>query len=360
MKRWTMTLGLLREAAVSALSQPVATVLTVIMVAGMAAAALLTTGQSAAAEHAALSRIDAAGTRAIVVRAQDGAGLTASVVDRISSLAEVEAVTAFGPVLDVRNSAVAGAPPTGIRPVYGDLTASTTLGTVRASAQAATALGLADGTGSVVARDGRSLDVVGPLAVPDHLTFLEPLAVVAGDPDPDAPVTTVVVLVRAPHLVEPVAVAVGGLISPDDPTKVSVETSAELAAVRAAVSGELATYGRATVLLILGVASLLVAANLFGMVQLRRKDFGRRRALGASQVLIVALLLVQTGLAAVVGAVTGSVVALGVLRVNGSPLPGPEFTLAVGVAAVLTSLCAALLPAAAAARREPLHELRIA
>lgn len=46
------------------------------------------------------------------------------------------------------------------------------------------------------------------------------------------------------------------------------------------------------------------------------------------------------------------------LYLTGSPLPAVEFDLAVGVAATLTAVVAALIPALVAARREPLYELR--
>ncbi|MCL2595823.1 MAG: lipoprotein ABC transporter permease, partial [Promicromonosporaceae bacterium] len=145
-----------------------------------------------------------------------------------------------------------------------------------------------------------------------------------------------------------------------DPQTVTLETSAALAAVHAAVSGELGAHGRAMVLAILAVAGALMAANLFGLVQLRRKDFGRRRALGASQSLIVALLLVQTMMLATLGVALGVAGSLLFLETTEQPVPGLDFTGAVAVAAVLTALLAAVLPAITAARREPLYELRVA
>jgi hypothetical protein len=69
-----------------------------------------------------------------------------------------------------------------------------------------------------------------------------------------------------------------GLLAGIDPGSVTVETSQQLADIRAAISGELGAHGRATVLGILATSALLVAANLLGLVVMRRKDFGRRRA----------------------------------------------------------------------------------
>jgi putative ABC transport system permease protein len=235
-----------------------------------------------------------------------------------------------------------------------------------ASPAATRTLGLRDGTGGLVTDDGYGAVVVGELAVPPHLGFLEPLvlmpsssATAAAGEHPDDPLTVLVVLAQSPPEVAAVAATVRSLLPPADPASLTVETSAELAAIRAAVGGELGSHGRATVLGILVISVVLVAVNLLALVTMRRKDFGRRRALGATQSLIVALLLGQLGLLATIGAAVGVAAALLSLAVTGDPLPGARFTLAVAVAGVLTAMLGALPPAILAARRDPLHELRV-
>ena len=98
---------------------------------------------------------------------------------------------------------------------------------------------------------------------------------------------------------------------------------------------------------------------MYGLVLLRRKEFGRRRALGASQRLIVALLVAQIGLIAVTGAVLGSAIALGVLASTGDPLPRFDYVFGLILLAVAVATLASLVPAMAAARREPVRELRV-
>lgn len=363
------TVALLREALAAARSQPVATVLTIAMVAGMCVAALLTTGRTVAAEQAALAHIDAAGTRSVIVRADPSAGLTVAVLDRLRTVAGIEALAGFGPIVDGRNAAVPGAPKVAVRTYYdprGDfpvMSGSDAFPEERAVASPAAtrALGLRDGTGAVLLDDGRVIVVAGQVDVPAHLKFLDPLVLI-GSPiegDRSAPLALLVVLARSPGEVAAVEQAVLGLLGPVDREGVTVETSAELAAIRAAVSGELGGYGRGTVLVILAVAALLVAVNLLGLVTMRRKDFGRRRALGASQALIVGLVLAQVTLLAAAGAGVGTGVCLLGLLVAGEPIPGVAFTAAVAVAAVLTAALAAVVPAVIAARRDPLHELRV-
>ena len=210
------------------------------------------------------------------------------------------------------------------------------------------------------------MTVVGTLSVPEHLRFLEPLVVVpAGTPDHpagldrQAPLALVVVLAASPPEVAVVEATVRSLLVDTEPDTVTVETSAELAAIRTAVSGELGSHARSTVLGILAIAALLVAVNLFSLVTMRRRDFGRRRGLGATRSLITGLLVCQVTLLAAVGAVIGTVGTVGFLVATGNPLPGGRFTVALLLASVLTAALAAIPPAALAARRDPLHELRV-
>jgi putative ABC transport system permease protein len=98
---------------------------------------------------------------------------------------------------------------------------------------------------------------------------------------------------------------------------------------------------------------------LTGLVTLRRKDFGRRRALGAPRSLIILLVLTQTAGLALTGVIIGSGVATVVLFAGGDPLPGIAFTGAIAVLAMAVSLGAALVPAIIASRRDPITELRV-
>jgi len=61
----------------------------------------------------------------------------------------------------------------------------------------------------------------------------------------------------------------------------------------------------------------------------------------------------------VIGAILGSAAAAIGLAATGDPLPGWDFFTAVGILAIVTGLVAALIPALAAARRDPLKELRV-
>ncbi len=360
---------LIREAAASAKSQPVASVLTLLMVAGMIIAVMLTTGRTVAAEQSVLGSIDSAGTRSITVRAEAAAGVTSDVLARIDHIDGIEWAGAFSLAVDATNAAV----PDGIRvPVRYVYTSSlAALGVPEysalpghaayASPQAAAELGLEDGVGAISLRNGAEYTVVGSLETPEALRNLEPLVVVPQDWQAEAaPVALIVVVAERPDLVAPVSDAVLSVLAPDDPSKVSVQTSEALAQLRALIEGQLGSFSRGLVLALLGLTGALVAILLFGLVMMRRKDYGRRRALGATRSYIVALLLAQTALLALVGVAIGILAAVALLVFTGAPLPGWRFTAALSVLALVTALLAAAVPALVASRREPIRELRVA
>lgn len=365
LQRWR---AIAREALATSWAQPVASVVTIVMVAGMCATVLLTTGRTVGAEHAVLGSIDDAGTRSIVVRADADAGLDTSVLDRIAQIDGIEWAGAFSSATDVRNAAFPGGTRVPVRLAWGDdlaaLGVPSSSAVPNSSAYASTLaleqLGMPDGIGGVVTTAGDDYAVMGEIAVPDYLQFLEPLVVVPQQPATEsARVGVLVVIAERPDLVTPVASAVLSVLAVDDPTKVKVSTSESLATLRALVEGQLGSFGRNLVIVIFALTAVLVAAILYGLVMLRRKDFGRRRALGASQGLIVALLLTQVAVLSAVGATIGSGAAAIGLAASGDPLPGFDFFVAVSLLAIVVGTVAALVPSLAAARRDPLKELRV-
>lgn len=363
LRRWS---AVVREAVATGWAQPVASIVTIVVIAGMCTAVLLTSGRTVGAEQAILGSIDAEGTRSIIIRAEPTAGLDPTVLDRIKQIQGIQWAGAFGPALDVTNAAFPGATRVPVRLAWGDdfqrlglpNTSSVPGSSVWASSNALDSLGMPDQVGGATTGDGRNFAVVGTLTTPDYLTFLEPLAI-APQTDRVGQVSVLVVVAARPDLVAPVSDAVLSVLAVDDPTLITFSTSENLAELRALVQGQLGSFGRNLVILIFSLTAVLVAAILYGLVMLRRRDFGRRRALGASRSLIIGLLLTQTGILALTGAAIGSATATIALITTGDPLPGPYYFAAVSILAAAVGVTAAVLPAIAAAQRDPLKELRV-
>lgn len=357
-----------REAIAMALSQRVASLLTLALVAGMSATVLLTAGRTAAAERAILASIDDVGSRAVVVRAEPKAGLDSTVVERLRRIQDAEWVGAFGPATDAANGRTGSDLSAAVRTLTATSLEPLGLTTVLPDAcyvsrPASDILGLPDAAGYLSSEGGVVCDVAGRLTTPGFLEQFEPLVVIprdrtAGTGQSDD-VAVVVVLARSPEQVAAVAAATTQLAAPIDPSGMSVTASPDIARLRALVQGQLGGFGRSLTLTMMGVLAALVGALLFGLVMIRRKDFGRRRALGASRSLIVALVSLNTFIVAVVASLFGGAVGLAVLIAGGEPLPGWDFVLATLVLTTAAASLGALPPSIVASRRDPLSELRV-
>ena len=358
-----------REAWSAAFSQPVASTVTVLMIVGMVLTVMLSTGRTVGAERRVLDSIDSAGTRTIQVRADTGAGLTADVLDRIDRIEGIEWAAAFSSAIDVTNTAIPDGTRVPMRFAYGDrfdrlhipadppIVGLSAYASPRALAQ----LGLHEVAGSITTGQGLTYAVSGQLSTPAFLRSFEPVVFVPQTDDrPDAAVSNLIVIAARPHQVSPVADAVLSVLAVEDPSKVTMQTSESLAELRVLVQAQLQGFSRGLVLLTLAISGVLVAVILYGLVMMRRRDFGRRRALGASRNLIVTLLLVQTALLAVTGTALGLVASVVALAAGKDPLPGWDFVAALSVLTVATALASALVPAVVASRREPVRELRVA
>ena len=89
----------------------------------------------------------------------------------------------------------------------------------------------------------------------------------------------------------------------------------------------------------------------------RRADLGGRRGLGATRMTIIALVVLRTAYAALVGAVLGVVMG-GIVTGRMDALPPVDFVIGVGILSVIAALVSTLPPAVYAAHRDPVGVLR--
>jgi len=358
--------SLLAEAMRVARSQPATTTVTVAIAAVVAAVILATTGQTVQQERQVLARIDDAGTRSIVITDIDGgARLDPEAVERIAALDRVEWVIGLGPAQDGRNSQLERAGwPVPVRRLYGSLPDPVVgdpwnrrASTAVVGSVAQRTLGLPAPVGGLTLTDSSQLAIVGAFHADEPLAFLNRSAMTVGGGE--GTVRSIHIVARRPDDVAAVAAAAVAVVGAEDLRSIAVETSETLAQVRAAVRGELGRFGRRLVTIVLGVGLALISLNLYGSVTGRRRDFGRRRALGATRAVIILLITGQTLVLAAVGAVVGAGVGTGLIRLWTSSDPDWAF---VGAIILLTATAAAgasLPVAVVAAYRDPVTALRI-
>lgn len=364
---------MLREAVAALRARKVTSLLTAILVAGTVLAIMLTSGRTIGAEQQVLSSIDDAGSRAITVRASENTGLRTDVLESVARLSGVEWAGAFTVTTDGTNTLLPGGAKAGVREVF--TLHPQALGIPRnfaptqqqtgqgawASPAALRTLGLETAAGSITLDSGSEFAILGELTVPQYLAEMEPLVLAPRTFSAAAPlpVTQLTVVASRPELVPALTRALVSLIEVDDPSGLKISTSSQLAELRGIVQGQLGAFSRGLVLALTAVTGVLLAIVQTGMVLMRRRDFGRRRALGATRSLIIALQLTQTAVLAFCGVIAGLACSCLILLVSGDPLPGGSFMAALAVITFTVSVLAALAPAVYASKRDPLRELRV-
>ncbi len=362
---------LLREGFAMAQSQPVVTAVTALVVAAVCAVILSTVGQSAAAEASVLATIDDAGTRTIVLSDPTGqAMLHADSVEQMLALDGVDWALGLGPVVDVSNVDLDDAArPVPARRFYGELPDEVTVvGRMPTPGEALVGLEglpLLAAEWPVAGIEGIGLQgaVVGQFAAQEPLDFLARGILVATPRDSAAQDATTLrelyVMAARVDDVTTLSGAVRAVVHAGAPEYLTVDTPAALVELRALVESELASNSRQLILVVLTVGLVVVAITLAGAVSQRRRDFGRRRALGASRSAIVLLVLTETTVGAALGIVLGCMIGLlAVWRIAGS-IPSPTFTAGVAILALVTSIAAGVPPGLIAAFRDPVRILRV-
>ena len=360
--------SLLREGLSTAWANKVPTALVALLVAIMCATTLATVGRTAAAEQQVADRLDAAGSRLLVVTdTRNGELIGPAVVQQTRALSVTERAVGVQIPVDVVNKVIgAGGTRVPAWTVDGDLSEVLTLtagrwpgpGEALVSAQAQQTLGLDDPVGAVQLA---STTQVGDFSVVGAFEPREPFGQYAAGlviaAAPDAISDSLYVVVTDSSVASAAQSAVIGLVAPPEFDSISIQSPVALAELQAEVAADLGTFGRTLLLGVLGAGALLVAIVVLADVLVRRKDLGRRRALGATRGAIVAMVIARTLLPALLGAGIG--VGAGLWAADRfAAIPPWQFTTGTAILAVLAAVASAVLPALYAATRDPVRVLR--
>lgn len=355
----------LAEAARAAAAQRIPSILVATVCAAVCTVTLLTAGRAAAAEAQVLSRLESAGSRQLVVTDESGSGLiTPAVLSVVAGMSSVERVIGVDQPVDVTNAAIG---PGGTRtPAWilaGELSTAVSLvggrwprsGEAIVAVGALDRLGLKHPAGAVEQDGGRQYPVVGALAARAPFEFLDAGVVFAHDGR--QPVRSIYVVVSGVDVVRATERAVILTIDPTSNRDLTIQSPTGLAELQQAVGGDLGAYGRGSVLLAMGGGGLLVVTVILADVLIRRRDLGRRRALGASRWALTVILVVRTAVAAVPGAVLGLLVGTLAGHALGGTAPW-AFAAGAGVLMLSVASVAAVPPALLAAYRDPVRLIR--
>jgi putative ABC transport system permease protein len=321
---------------------------------------LATAGRSVESQAAIIGRIDQGGTNVMtLVGTGPTAVISATAVDRISRLSGVAWVVGLGPVSDVRIRGTGGSP-TPAR-AYRAVRAPVRFGANPSGDGAFVSQGSAARVGVAGAYsvlDPTATPIVGWFEADDPLGDLNSFVLIPNTDD-NLMLDRIIVATTDPGWVDAVAGNVATMAGLRASTGVTVERSQSLLDARHAVADEVARRDRESVLVILAAATALACVVVFTGTIASRRDFGRRRALGASQRQLTILVMLTTLWPSLIGAVLGT--ALGSVYLGsllGHP-PDWRFPVSVGVLTVIALVCSSAPPAAVAATRDPLRVLRV-
>lgn len=360
-----MSARLLTEAGRIARSQPVTSIVVSLICAGVVLGTLATTGRTVGAERAVLARIDDAGTRTIqILDDRADPELDVATLQSLIALSGVEWAIGLGSIEDVRPGGLAGAEPVPARTLNGTATELRLAGNGQAGTQVLVGsgsqrrLGLAAAAGTLRGSTGSDYAITGTFTATGPLASLEDSVLIVGGQAAE-PLRRIVFQVGTGGDVLAIAEAASGLIGPSEPGQVSVEVSDDLVLAQAVVRGELGGFGRAIVVQALAAGLVLMALAVLAGVNGRRRDFGRRRALGATRSELVGVIVAQALWSALPGVAVGASAGSALARTLSGSWPGWEFPLAVAVLTVLSAALSALVPAVLAAIRDPVVALRV-
>lgn len=356
-----------RDAVLAVRGQRVASAVSALVVAGVTAAILATTGQTVASERRVLSEIDSPAGRLITLTDdQDRARVSAVSVPAVAALDGVEWAIGLGQAFDVTNPAVPGGAAVPARRVYGSWPPGLQTAAYRApragdalvDAGAMTRLGLIEPVGGVAAPTVHA-PVVGTFTATGPLTSLGDSVLIHDEPAREETVRTIMISVATVRDVEDLARAATAVLVAQDPNQLTVTTQGSLARLQDVIGSQLAQTSRRLVWVVLAAGMVLITVTQFGAVAQRARDHGRRRALGATRTGILVHVLLQVGLCSVTGALLGVLVGLLLDWRLAGALPGVAFTVAVAALSVIAALVAAVPPALRAAYRDPVRILRV-
>ena len=362
-------LRLLPEALRIAYSMRVQSLVAATVVAVACGTLIATVGRNARTEADVLARIDDQGSLQLRVFDPSGMGVVPSTaVERIAQLDGVSAVLGVGPSRDATNPAVPGSPPVAVRVVAGDLRLAGSLGGQRgisntdglAGPGALARAGIDTAAGGLLLPSGDSISIVGSFDPAPSFRDLQDSVLVGPDPAArEFHLRTILLEVTSAELAGRVASALPAVLGAQDPSQVAVESSPALVAARSAVAGELNENAWTLTIAVFAIGQFLVAVSAYGQVIGRRRDFGRRRALGASRPEVVAVIIFQYAFLALVGGAVGvGVGSLAMWYLVGS-VPTSSFTGAVVALGAIVGVVGSAIPAGIAAARDPVAVLRV-
>lgn len=356
----------LPEAYRNALAHPGTTIVLALVSAAMVMTTMLTAGRSAAAERDVMASVEAAKPRLIrVTVTEPSLGIRKSGLDTLDQMSGVEWILALGPARDTRSAATGVRANVAARDLLTDLPDEVTITHGRLPGPGEAVLGAAPQQRLQLLQPAGAIDngtttiaIVGAFTSTGAIDDLERLILTQQPPGTTSYSTLVYVLAKQATDVPPVIDQIRAL-SGVEPDLLTIDTSPELIELQQVLSGQLGALARQMALGAMLVGLVLVALTMTLALNTRRRDYGRRRALGATRSALLALTILEAAAAVTAGALIGIIAGIATATTLTGTTPPPTFVAAAGLLTVITGTTAAIPPAWLAAIRDPMLILRV-
>lgn len=360
------TRSAVRDATRSALAHRATTIIIALVTIAMTMITFLTAGRAAATEAEIVAQVDSAGPRLITVTViEPSPGLSADALARLQSLDDTEWVLALGEARDVRSVTTGTRPNIAARTFFTPLPDLVSLaqGQVPRAGEALVgprtqmALQMVYPSGPV--NDAGTIRAsVGQFSAGGVISTLDRLVLVSPDPGEPVLATLIYVLAKDADGVQDLTEQIKA-VSGVGTEHLVLETATELIELGEVIAGTIGALSRQLAIGAILVGMLLVSLTTALALNNRKRDFGRRRALGASRSALIVLTLVETAIPVVGGTIIGALLGVFLVRLTMGNIPPVNFVLSAVTLIALAGVMSAVPAAAISAVRDPLRILRV-
>ncbi|MBF4463201.1 MULTISPECIES: ABC transporter ATP-binding protein/permease [unclassified Rathayibacter] len=220
------------------------------------------------------------------------------------------------------------------------------------------------GPGAAMWINDRRVSVVGTLTAGARAPGIDNTIVVSPDVLASSPSVSVSLLVRTePGYPAPLAEALPLAMDPGNPGRFTVETVADLRALRYGVSTDLGSLIGLISAVLLTLATISASTTMYLSVHARAAEIALRRAIGASRNDVARLFLCEGLIIGVIGGITGAVLGtvttvVAAYAQGWTALLPPSLTPVSIALGALTGIVSAIVPAWAAGRQEPANAIK--
>lgn len=356
-------IALIAEALRDARARRGSTTLAIATSAVAFAAILVIFGSSVSAGYEALAALESQDLRTIVVRFDASLEVSVDDLQAVQALEPVAEMLVLSPARDAWPVEVGSQRPIAVRScLAGTEAVCSAMSQAGATAALASHSALQSvgftGAKGTLSDSAHAVLVVEESQAPILTHGSVANTVIAAPVEAESNVALIVIEAVSSQHVATMTDAVARSLSAFDASKVSIESSSEIASMRELISSASFDSARfVTLAIFAGGAAVLVLSELTA-ARSRRRTMGLRRAVGASRYQIALGIVIQGGLTGSAGIALGGIFSLWIL--NGMDVAVPLVS-AVAVAVVLQAVvfAASVVPAVYAARRDPARELRL-